>query len=136
MSVNARRAIGVVVAVVVASLVWLLGEVLFDLDFEIEPPGQEAQSMSVAVIAIGTLVVSLLAWLVAVLVERFVSRPRMWWLIIGAIPFIVFNVGVFIQTSGASTTEQSWIVLVHLVVAAILVWLIGWTLPARRSSTT
>ncbi|MEU8522493.1 DUF6069 family protein [Streptomyces sp. NBC_01216] len=124
------RALAVVAAVVVDSLIWLLAHSALDIDLRIpDGPGTTTSSpLYLPAVVIGSGVVALLGWGLLSLLEKFTAgRARTVWTVVA---LVVLALSLFAPLFGAGLTTGNKItlVLLHLTVGAILV-------PAFRRST-
>ncbi|MGC4193139.1 MAG: DUF6069 family protein [Thermomicrobiales bacterium] len=82
------------------------------------------------VIRVGEVVAGIVAWLVAMLIERLAPRPARIWTIVGV---VVWAVSLLSLTGAANASSVVTLGLLHTVTAAILIAGMLRTLPERRA---
>jgi len=107
-------------AVAAALLVWLVAEVLVGTD--LQGPGSGGEPMDVT--AVHVLATSLLAglagWGALALLERLTSRGRLVWTVLASAVAVLSLLGP-LGGSGVSSASRAWLVVLHVVVAAIII---------------
>lgn len=122
--------VGAIVLAIVVNLVILFASRGIAGAWPRAKAGSDVQEiMAVAVVA-ATLVAGILAWLVAMLVQRVAPKPARTWLIVGTIAWLLS----LLALPGAQNTSSTITLgLLHTVTAAILIAAIWRTMPAGRT---
>ncbi len=119
-----RARLTVVAGAVLAALaVWFVAEVVFGLDLRrpAASVGQVAEDVDAVHVAFSAAVGSLAAWGLLAVLERLTDRARGVWTVIAALALLV-SLGGPLSGSGISTENRLVLVLMHLVVAAVVIF--------------
>jgi hypothetical protein len=117
-----RRIVAIVSAVVATVAAFFLAKAAgaeLSVPAEIGGDMSVTQEMPVGAVVIFTLVVSLLSWGLAALLERFTTKARTIWVIVAAIVFAGSLASVF--RLGLDGSDAVWQSALHLVFGVILV---------------
>lgn len=126
------RALAVIATVLSALALWLLARLVLDLRAPAigAAPPAPIPTLWVALVVTG---VSVAAWALLAVLERLVRRPRTVWLTIATLIFAASLAAPW-QGTGVTTPNRIALTLMHVLVAALLIPLLGRTARARRSA--
>lgn len=113
----ARRALGIVVTLLVTLAVWAVGH-LAGADYVITDPTGSAR-IDLVVTAGFTLVVALVGWAVLALLERLTHRGTAIWTVLAVVVLVASYVPVFLVE--ATTATRIALVAVHTAVGVLVV---------------
>lgn len=114
---RARRALGVVVTLLVTLAVWAVGH-LAGADYVITDPTGSGR-IDLVVTAGFTLVVALVGWAVLAVLERLTRRGRAIWTVLAVVVLVASYVPVFLVE--ATTATRIALVAVHTAVGLLVV---------------
>jgi cell division protein FtsW (lipid II flippase) len=114
---RARRAMGIVVTLLVALAAWTVGH-LASADYVITDPTGSARIDLVATAGV-TLVIGLLAWATLALLERFTRRAAVIWTVLAVVVLVASYVPVFLVE--ATTVTRIALVAVHTAVGVLVI---------------
>lgn len=122
---RARRLLAVIAAVVSAVVGWGLVESGAGIDLRAPAFDGSAvgQDIGLGAVIFTTLIVSLAAWGLLALLERYVGRPRRTWTVVALTGLLISLAGPMSGT-GIGTRDRGLLALLHLVVAAALISLL------------
>lgn len=126
------RVLGVVAAVLLAELLWLVAQVLLGIRLQ-APAGNgypEPVDIDPLQVAIAAGVLSLLGWAVLAGLERLTPRGRNIWLGM-ALAGLAASLWLPLSGTGVSAENRAVLVLMHLVVAATVMTVLYRTSPHR-----
>jgi hypothetical protein len=126
------RPLAVVVAVLVALVVWAVAEQGFGIDLRSPANGSQASwEINPAVVGVTSGVASLAAWGLLALLERLTAHPRTLWTAI-AVLVLLISLGGPLSGTGITSANRVALALMHLSVAAVLIPLLPRTAPNSR----
>jgi hypothetical protein len=116
----------IMTAAVVTAVAWWFGR-LVGVDYVAETPmGVRVVSLTATVAA--TLLAGVLGWAIVLLLRRFATSARLWWMVIGVSVLALSLVPVFGARASAAT--QITLTALHVLAAGVL---IPGLLPARSA---
>ncbi|MDG6109144.1 hypothetical protein Daura_21210 [Dactylosporangium aurantiacum] len=123
------RALAVLGAVVATALIWVVAEPLLGNDLVVVQPGQPAQDLGLAAVAVVTLGVALLGWAALAVLERLTRHGTLIWSVLAAVVLLLS----FAPVAGVEATAGTKVTLavMHLAVGAVLLPTF-WLTAARR----
>lgn len=131
------RALAVAAAVVAALVVWLVAKTLIGVTFTI-PVAGGTRTMAVGWVSVivVTLSLTLAAWGLLAVLERFTPRARTIWTAIASAALLLSFAGPLFVAGAASVGTKVSLVLMHVVVAIVLISRLAWTFPSRSGMET
>lgn len=118
-----RRLVVVVGAVLAALVVFLIADLVTDGSVRtpaMEATEQEATDLNFGAVIFVSALVSLLAWALLVVLERFTSRARTIWTIV-AVLVLALSLGAPLSGTDTTTGSRVSLLLIHLAVAGVLI---------------
>jgi hypothetical protein len=116
-----ERAVGILSALIAASIVWLIATLGFGLSlYQPGFGGSAPQPLGIGWVAGVAAVAGLAAWGVLTLVERLSRRPARMWLVI-ATTVLIGSLGGPLSGDGLSPANRLALVLMHLAVGGVLI---------------
>ena len=126
------RLAGVAAAVLVAELIWIAAELVFDIRLQATAGNgyPEPVDISPLTVAVASLALSLLGWAVLSVLERLTRHARRIWL---SLALVALAVSLSMPLSGTGITVGNRIVLVlmHVAVAAVVIPVLYRTSPRQ-----
>jgi hypothetical protein len=132
-AVRKRRTFAVAGAALAPTAVWLVAQAT-GTELEVSLTGQPPMVVSLPFVVVTALAAALAGWGALAVLQRVTSRGRMLWtgLAVAAL-FVSFGPVATVETSAAART---FLALMHVAVAAVLIPGLRGTVPARGSADT
>ena len=127
---NRLRLSAIVLALCATHIIWAFSHWIIGIDLHVQTgSGDAARTVGSFSVVVATAVAGLAAWGVALLLERFVSRPRTVWMAISITALMISLLGALSATSTGAT-----IILLVMHLTAVLLLIAGFreTLRNRR----
>lgn len=119
--IRLRRATAVVAAVASAVLGWVIIEPVLGSDLRAPSQGNAAvMDIALIPVLVSTAAAGALAWGSLAVLERLTARPRLAWLALATLGFLISLAGP-LGGGGVPATERGLLVGLHVIVAAVLI---------------